>query len=72
MAEKLANDEGEPVTIAALSIAETATQNPSKAKEQVIDPWSVEAGTDEAGNQLAFDYEAISRCAILSIYPSIS
>lgn len=61
MAEKLSNEEGEPLAVAALSIADTATAEPSKAKEQVIDPWSVEAGTDEAGNQLAFDYEKISR-----------
>ena len=31
------------------------------ATEQSIDPWDVQAATDEHGNTLAFDYEAISR-----------
>ncbi|KAI9688782.1 MAG: hypothetical protein M1822_001139 [Bathelium mastoideum] len=29
--------------------------------DQQIDPWSVQAGTDEQGNTLAFDYAAISQ-----------
>jgi tryptophanyl-tRNA synthetase len=33
----------------------------SVAKEQEINPWSVEAATDEQGNVVSFDYEAISR-----------
>ncbi|KAF1982656.1 putative tryptophanyl-tRNA synthetase, cytoplasmic [Aulographum hederae CBS 113979] len=32
-----------------------------KNKAQEIDPWTVEAATDEHGQSLAFDYEAISR-----------
>ena len=31
------------------------------ATEQHIDPWAVQAATDEQGNVLAFDYPAISR-----------
>ena len=31
------------------------------AAEQHIDPWDVQAATDEQGNVLAFDYPAISR-----------
>lgn len=61
MAEKAPNEIGEPPSVAALSIAATATMEPTKAKEQIIDPWSVEAGVDEQGNALEFDYEAISR-----------
>lgn len=30
--------------------------------EQQIDPWDVQAGHDENGNALAFDYVAISQC----------
>lgn len=54
MAEQ-AQGPGEPPAVAAASQAQTA------AKEQVIDPWSVSAATDDAGNTLAFDYEAISK-----------
>ena len=32
-----------------------------KATEQSIDPWSVEAATDEQGNTLEFDYVQISK-----------
>ena len=32
-----------------------------KATEQSIDPWSVEAATDEQGNTLEFDYLQISK-----------
>ncbi|KAF2141853.1 uncharacterized protein K452DRAFT_228005 [Aplosporella prunicola CBS 121167] len=52
---------GEPPAVSALSLAETATDNPKKAIEQEINPWDVSAATDEEGNVLAFDYEAISR-----------
>ncbi|KAK8190326.1 tryptophanyl-tRNA synthetase [Phyllosticta capitalensis] len=53
---------GEPPSVAALSLAETATENPKKAAvEQEINPWDVAAATDENGNVLAFDYEAVSR-----------
>lgn len=41
-----------------LSLTETATTH---VTEQQIDPWSVKAATDEQGNALAFDYEAISQ-----------
>ena len=32
-----------------------------RATEQSIDPWSVEAATDEQGNTLEFDYLQISK-----------
>jgi tryptophanyl-tRNA synthetase len=32
------------------------------SSEQQIDPWDVQAGHDENGNALAFDYVAISQC----------
>lgn len=35
--------------------------SPTHASEQQIDPWSVKAATDEQGNALAFDCEAISQ-----------
>ena len=35
-----------------------------KATEQSIDPWSVEAATDEQGNTLEFDYVQISKYVI--------
>lgn len=53
--------EPEPPSVAALSVAETATHPVSKAHEQEINPWDVHAATDEQGNVLEFDYEAISR-----------
>ncbi|KAF2743741.1 tryptophanyl-tRNA synthetase [Sporormia fimetaria CBS 119925] len=52
--------EPEPPSVAALSLAETATLSVAKATEQEINPWDVQAATDEAGNVLAFDYKAIS------------
>lgn len=52
--------EPEPSSVAALSLAETATQSVSKATEQEINPWDVQAATDEHGNVLEFDYKAIS------------
>jgi tryptophanyl-tRNA synthetase len=52
--------EPEPPAVAALSLAETATLPVSKATEQEINPWDVQAATDEQGNVLAFDYKAIS------------
>lgn len=64
MAEPPSSDLGEPPSVAALSIAATATTAPVQATEQQIDPWSVQAATDEQGNVLAFDYEAISKCAM--------
>lgn len=33
------------------------------ATEQVINPWDVQAGTDEHGNTKSFDYLAISQYA---------
>lgn len=58
MAEERSGEFGEAPTVASLSIAPTAIAG---AVEQQIDPWSVTAATDEHGNALAFDYEAISR-----------
>ncbi|KAF2273077.1 Nucleotidylyl transferase [Westerdykella ornata] len=52
--------EPEPPSVAALSLAETATQPVAKATEQEINPWDVHAATDEQGNVLEFDYKAIS------------
>ncbi|KAF2260472.1 tryptophanyl-tRNA synthetase [Lojkania enalia] len=53
--------EPEPPSVAALSLADTATHPASKAHEQEINPWDVQAAVDEQGNVLAFDYEAISQ-----------
>jgi tryptophanyl-tRNA synthetase len=53
--------EPEPPSVAALSLAETATQPVAKATEQEINPWDVQAATDADGNVLEFDYPAISR-----------
>jgi tryptophanyl-tRNA synthetase len=53
--------EPEPPAVAALSLADTATQPVSKATEQKIDPWDVSAGVDEEGNEKEFDYVAISK-----------
>jgi hypothetical protein len=66
MAEKPSADLGEPPSVAALSMAETATTH---VTEQQIDPWSVKAATDEQGNALAFDYEAISQYVFFSPVP---
>ncbi|KAF2653589.1 tryptophanyl-tRNA synthetase [Lophiostoma macrostomum CBS 122681] len=52
--------EPEPPSVAALSLAETATEPVSQATEQEINPWDVQAATDAQGNVLAFDYKAIS------------
>jgi len=61
MAEKADGSLGEPPSVAALSIADTATNPVQQDTEQHIDPWNVSAGVDEKGNAKAFDYEAISR-----------
>lgn len=53
--------EPEPPSVAALSLAETATEPVKKATEQEINPWDVQAATDAEGNVLEFDYEAISK-----------
>jgi tryptophanyl-tRNA synthetase len=53
--------EPEPPSVAALSLAETATQPVTKATEQEINPWDVQAATDADGNVLEFDYAAISK-----------
>ncbi|KAF2832413.1 tryptophanyl-tRNA synthetase [Ophiobolus disseminans] len=53
--------EPEPPSVAALSIAESATDPVSKAAEQDINPWDVQAAVDADGNVLEFDYPAISR-----------
>ena len=65
MAEKIDGSLGEPPSVAALSLAETATNPVKQASEQHIDPWNVSAGVDEQGNAKAFDYEAISRYCFL-------
>jgi tryptophanyl-tRNA synthetase len=54
--------EPEPPSVAALSLAETAV-NPAQGKktEQEINPWDVQAATDDQGNVLEFDYAAISQ-----------
>jgi tryptophanyl-tRNA synthetase len=60
MADQIAAEEGQPPAIAALSISGNE-ESTSKVTEQVIDPWSVKAATDAEGNDIAFDYEAISK-----------
>src|ERR1700743_3272609 len=60
MAEKPSAGLGEPPSVAALSLAATATESAQKAKEQEITPWDVSAATDAEGNELAFDYKKIS------------
>lgn len=57
MAQAIAAEEGLPPKIAGLSIADGAPKTP-KATEQKIDPWSVQAATDEHGNEKEFDYVA--------------
>ncbi|KAF2007643.1 tryptophanyl-tRNA synthetase [Amniculicola lignicola CBS 123094] len=52
--------EPEPPSVAALSLADKATAPVSKATEQEINPWDVQAAVDEDGNALEFDYPAIS------------
>jgi tryptophanyl-tRNA synthetase len=64
MADHIAAEEGQPPAIAALSIAGDADSS-SKVTEQVIDPWSVKAATDAEGNEMAFDYKAISKWVVL-------
>jgi tryptophanyl-tRNA synthetase len=61
MAEPAPQELGEPPSVAALSLAETANPGPKHATEQEINPWGVQAATDEQGNVLAFDYEGISK-----------
>ncbi|CBY01275.1 similar to tryptophanyl-tRNA synthetase [Plenodomus lingam JN3] len=53
--------EPEPPAVAALSLADTAAQPVSKATEQEINPWDVQAAVDEHGNVKEFDYVAISQ-----------
>ncbi|CAI6334165.1 unnamed protein product [Periconia digitata] len=53
--------EPEPPSVAALSLAETATEPVKKATEQEINPWDVQAAVDDDGNVLEFDYEAIAQ-----------
>lgn len=55
MAQAVAAEEGLPTKIAELGIADGAPKT-SKATEQKIDPWSVQAGRDEHGNEKEFDY----------------
>lgn len=45
----------------------TVNGSHSAATEQQIDPWDVQAGRDEQGNALAFDYVAISQYAAIVI-----
>ena len=53
--------EPEPPSVAALSLAETAAEPVAKATAQEINPWDVQAATDEQGNVQEFDYAAISQ-----------
>lgn len=54
--------EPEPPAVAKLSLADTATEPVKASKtEQEINPWDVQAATDENGNVLEFDYAAISK-----------
>ena len=53
--------EPEPPSVTALSIAETSTDPVSKATAQEINPWDVQAATDQDGNVLEFDYVTISK-----------
>ena len=53
--------EPEPPSVAALSVADTATKPVSKATEQEINPWDVQAAVDEDGNVKEFDYVKISQ-----------
>jgi tryptophanyl-tRNA synthetase len=53
--------EPDPPAVAALSLADTATQPVTKAAEQEINPWDVQAAVDADGNVLEFDYHAISQ-----------
>ncbi|KAF2797961.1 tryptophanyl-tRNA synthetase-like protein [Melanomma pulvis-pyrius CBS 109.77] len=55
--------EPEPPSVAALSLASTATEPVKKAgaTEQEINPWDVQAAVDEEGNVQQFDYTAISK-----------
>lgn len=45
-------------------------EQPAATIEQEINPWDVKGAKDAQGNTLAFDYVAISKCAIplFSIY----
>ncbi|KAI9658132.1 MAG: hypothetical protein M1831_003977 [Alyxoria varia] len=58
MMSEPSQDPGEPPAVTAASNAQSA---PAAATEQQIDPWSVSAATDDQGNVLAFDYEAIAK-----------
>ena len=60
MAEQTSRDLSEPPSVAALSLAATATDSVQEAKEQEITPWDVSAAIDAEGNELAFDYKQIS------------
>ncbi|KAH7130169.1 hypothetical protein B0J11DRAFT_245764 [Dendryphion nanum] len=53
--------EPEPPSVAALSLAETASEPVKKGTEQEINPWDVQAAVDDDGNVLEFDYPAISK-----------
>jgi tryptophanyl-tRNA synthetase len=53
--------EPQPPAVTALSLAEATTQPVSKAAEQRIDPWDVQAAIDADGTVLEFDYPAISQ-----------
>jgi tryptophanyl-tRNA synthetase len=70
MAEQQQGGLGEPPAVAALSIADTVTTKPTKAKEQEITPWEVNAATDDQGNVKAFDYVEISKCALAHASPN--
>lgn len=51
----------EPGTETVLPIREREGEKKKSAVEQEINPWDVQAGTDENGNVMEFDYVAISQ-----------
>ena len=47
-----------------LPIREAEGEKKAGATEQEINPWDVQAGQDEQGNALQFDYVAISKYSL--------
>jgi len=50
-----------PAPATELPIREEEGDKKTAATEQEINPWDVQAGQDEQGNALQFDYVAISQ-----------
>jgi tryptophanyl-tRNA synthetase len=57
-----------PETTAELPLREGEKKG---STEQEINPWDVQAGQDEQGNMLQFDYVAISQYVLLPHPPTI-